>query len=63
MVICLEAGQTIMKNGEAGHITREMIYNIGDMTNWTISTLAGALTGAFGIFLGPLINRVGNTYL
>lgn len=28
--------------------------HIGDLTGWTISTLAGALTGVFGLFLGPL---------
>lgn len=28
--------------------------HIGDITGWTISTLAGALTGVFGSFLGPL---------
>lgn len=28
--------------------------HIGDMAGWTISTLAGALTGYFGAFLGPL---------
>lgn len=28
--------------------------HIGDISGWTISTLAGALTGVFGTFLGPL---------
>ena len=41
------------KWGSWTYYKRDDIH-IGDMTNWTISTLAGALTGAFGIFLGPL---------
>ena len=41
------------KWGSWTYYKRDDIH-IGDMTNWTISTLAGALTGAFGIFSGPL---------
>ncbi|MGN1343592.1 MAG: hypothetical protein ACI4U3_03380 [Traorella sp.] len=28
--------------------------HIGDLEGWTISTIAGALTGAFGAFIGPI---------
>ena len=41
------------KWGNWGYSRRDSMH-IGDISGWTISTLAGALTGAFGAFLGPL---------